>query len=102
MAEYELDLSRVQIMEKVGAGMTAEVFRGKLDKTQEVAVKVIEWNKSAMTERHQTLFIREVSVMAQTKHPNLVRFLGIVSAQRPLRIVTEFCRGGCCFDLLHN
>jgi len=90
-------------MEKVGHGMTAEVFRAMLDKKQEVAVKVIEWNKVAMTDRQRVAFIREVSVMAQTQHPNLVRFLGVVSAARPpLRIVTEFCRGGCCFDLLHN
>jgi serine/threonine protein kinase len=27
---------------------------------------------------------------------------GIYATQRPFQIVTEFCAGGCCFELLHN
>merc|ERR1719379_2672018 len=28
--------------------------------------------------------------------------VGVSSIQRPFRIITEFCSGGCCFELLHN
>lgn len=102
MSEYELDWSRVTLAEKVGSGITAVVYRASLDGVQEVAVKEIEWNKTTMDERSQIAFDREVAIMAKVNHANLVNFFGVISISRPFRIVTEFCGGGCCFELLHN
>lgn len=87
--------------EKVGSGITAVVYRGYLD-DKEVAVKEIEWNKAEMGARQQLAFDREVAIMAKVNHENLVMFHGVVSISRPFRIITEFCGGGCCFELLHN
>lgn len=101
--EHELDWSRITMKEKVGSGITAVVYRGLLDGSIEVAVKEIEWNKGMLHERQQVAaFDREVAIMAKVKHDNLVHFHGVVSVERPFRIVTEFCGGGCCFELLHN
>lgn len=99
---YELDFGRVWKGERVGEGLTADVYRGTLDGSIEVAVKEIDFNKTAMGERHQLAFDREVAIMAKVHHPNLVLFYGIVSLSPPLRIITEFCSGGCCFEFLHN
>lgn len=99
---YELDDASIRQEDKVGSGITASVFRGWLDGNVEVAIKEIQFDKSAMDERQQTAFDREVSIMAKVNHENLVRFFGVVSITKPFRIVTEFCKGGCCFDLLHH
>mmetsp|Transcript_15389 Transcript_15389/g.34912 ORF Transcript_15389/g.34912 Transcript_15389/m.34912 type:complete len:296 (+) Transcript_15389:85-972(+) len=101
MEEWEVDPSAIEMLDKVGTGCTAEVFRG-IWKGGEVAVKQIDWNKSHMGVKEQRAFDREVAIMPRMSHKNLVRFLGVASKERPFRIITEFCSGGCCFELLHN
>jgi serine/threonine protein kinase len=100
-SEYEIEPTQIELEAKIGAGCTAEVFVGKWRGTQ-VAVKQIDWNKSHMGEKEQMAFDREVAIMPLVEHDNLVKFLGVSSLNRPFRIVTEFCAGGCCFELLHN
>mmetsp|Transcript_78507 Transcript_78507/g.163098 ORF Transcript_78507/g.163098 Transcript_78507/m.163098 type:complete len:300 (-) Transcript_78507:96-995(-) len=102
MSEYELDLSRLAYGEEVGVGATATVYRGVLDSAVEVAIKHMEFNKSMINDTTKKAFDREVAIMAKVKHPNLVAFMGVSSAHTPFRIVTEFCGGGCCFELLHT
>lgn len=100
-AEWEVDASEITLCEKVGTGCTAEVYRGMF-RGLEVAVKQIDWTKSRMGIKEQRAFDREVAIMPRTSHDNLVRFIGVSSVERPFRIITEFCAGGCCFELLHN
>lgn len=106
IAAWEVPPSRINLLEKVGTGCTAEVYRGTLvtntDQELEVAIKQINWNKSRMGFAEQRAFDREVAIMPRISHENLVMFLGVSSMARPFRIITEFCGGGCCFDLLHN
>mmetsp|Transcript_8968 Transcript_8968/g.22969 ORF Transcript_8968/g.22969 Transcript_8968/m.22969 type:complete len:295 (-) Transcript_8968:128-1012(-) len=102
MSEHELDICRISMEEKIGSGVTASVYRGIMDGSIEVAVKEIDWNKTKMNDSQQVAFDREVAIMAKVRHPNLVNFMGVVSVDMPFRIVTEFCGGGCCFELLHN
>lgn len=102
MSEYELDLGRIRKCERIGQGITADVYLGWMDGVTKVAVKEIDFNKSAMGERQQLAFDREVAIMAKVRHENLVLFHGVVSVSRPFRIITEFCGGGCCFEFLHN
>lgn len=101
MENFEVNPAHLQLFEKVGTGCTAEVFRGQYN-GQEVAVKQIEWNKSSMGQKEQRAFDREVGIMPRLRHQNLVAFIGVASLEKPFRIITEFCSGGCCFELLHN
>jgi len=98
---WEVNPSDLQLCEKVGTGCTAEVYRG-FWKGREVAIKQIEWNKKKMGIKEQRAFDREVGIMPNMDHDNLVRMVGVSSLQHPFRIITEFCAGGCCFELLHN
>lgn len=102
MSECELDACRLETLEKVGSGVTAVVYRGMMDGRIEVAIKEIEWHKAKMNDRQQVAFDREVAIMAKVRHPNLVNFFGVVSVSKPFKIVTEYCGGGCAFELLHN
>jgi len=65
-----------------------------------VAIKQLT-EKTSIRPDEQLAFAREMKVLTQVNHENLVRLFG-VCLDPPLRIVTEFCEGGACFELLHN
>mmetsp|Transcript_40288 Transcript_40288/g.115173 ORF Transcript_40288/g.115173 Transcript_40288/m.115173 type:complete len:388 (-) Transcript_40288:59-1222(-) len=98
--EAQIEPSRLVMGPSVGTGGTAEVFRGTYD-TQVVAIKQLFRHKK-MNVKEEISFNREVTILAQITHPNLVKFYGVAFKERPFRIVTEFCQGGTCFDLIHN
>mmetsp|Transcript_20214 Transcript_20214/g.47159 ORF Transcript_20214/g.47159 Transcript_20214/m.47159 type:complete len:293 (+) Transcript_20214:138-1016(+) len=99
--KWEIDPQDLVYHEEVGSGCTADVWRGSW-KGSEVAIKRINWDKSTMGKKEQRAFEREVAIMPKVNHENLVNFIGISSMQKPLLIITEFCAGGCVFDLLHT
>jgi len=97
----EVDRGEIRLEEKVGDGSTAEVFRGTL-RGRIVAIKQMNWHKGRMAVLEQRAFDREVGIMPKIKHPNLVEMIGVASLEKPFLIITEYCAGGCCFELLHN
>lgn len=105
--DYEVDLCDLEQWEEIGEGNTAKVYRGKLKLQAHnsevlVAIKTIDWNRSSMGVKEQLAFDREVNTLPSLDHTNLVKFWGVSSLTRPFRIITEFCAGGCVFDLLHT
>jgi len=96
----EIDVRELQLAESVGTGGTAEVFRGAY-RGVPVAIKQL-FRHRKMDDKEKISFDREVTVLAAITHPNLVKFFGVAFKERPFRIVTEFCHGGTCFDLIHN
>lgn len=88
-------------MRKIGEGTTAVVFLGKL-RGVIVAVKEIR----ALSDETDLATIqavqRELRVLTNVSHPNIVRFVGLVTEYFPLRLVLEYCAGGSLFELLHN
>lgn len=107
--DYEVDPSSLEIWEEIGEGNTAKVYRGNFrtvlqgyEYNIEVAIKTIDWNKASMGAKEQLAFDREVQILPEIDHENLVKFWGVCSLNRPFRVICEYCRGGCAFDLLHN
>lgn len=96
-----IDPQDLTLLELVGTGCTAEVYRG-LWQGKVVAIKQIVEKRSRMQIKEQVAFAREMSILAKVKHENIVKFHGVCFLERPLRIVTAFCEGGACFELLHN
>jgi len=73
----------------------------------DVAIKEISLQKGSFGKVQQQAFKREVEVMSQVNHDNLVRLYGIVlpeadAKDAKLCLVTEFCAGGSLFDFLHE
>jgi len=103
----ELEVARSDlIFEKlIGSGATAQVWRGTLRGT-DVAVKQLSDGfilpDGSEDETARDNFTREMEVMLKIRHPNLVLFMGATTASRPLCVITEFCRGGNLFELLHQ
>ncbi|CAJ1426465.1 unnamed protein product, partial [Effrenium voratum] len=86
----------------IGTGVTSEVYKGYWTRINTVvAIKQIT-ERTAIREDEQLAFAREMKVLTKVQHENLVRLYGVCGMDSPLRIVTEFCEGGACFELLHN
>lgn len=47
-----------------------------------------------MSEKAKVNFDRELTILQNVRHPNLVEFFGIVAEQNRVSFVMEFCRGG--------
>lgn len=99
--DMEVRCEDLEIVRKIGEGTTAVVFLGKL-RGVTVAVKEIR----ALSEETDLSTIqavqRELRVLTNVSHPNIVRFVGLVTEFFPLRLVLEYCAGGSLFELLHN
>ena len=71
---FKLKLSDLKIEKQIGAGASAEVFKGTY-KEADVAIKKLRlFPQSA--ENTLKEFQREVSTLTQVRHPNLVLFMG--------------------------
>lgn len=97
--DREICSDELQILSKIGEGTTAVVFLGTL-RGVTVAVKEIR----VLPEELATIQAvqRELRVLSNVSHPNIVRFVGLVTECLPLRLVLEYCAGGSLFELLHN
>mmetsp|Transcript_17973 Transcript_17973/g.51060 ORF Transcript_17973/g.51060 Transcript_17973/m.51060 type:complete len:399 (-) Transcript_17973:202-1398(-) len=80
---------------RLGAGTFGEVFHCTLKGSeQEVAVKVLHKGSDISQKR-------EVELLGQFKHDNLVQFICLLHGP-PDALVLELCAGGCLTDVLHG
>eukprot|EP00055_Hartaetosiga_balthica_P005271 m.15250 g.15250 ORF g.15250 m.15250 type:complete len:591 (+) comp4446_c0_seq1:221-1993(+) len=89
--KWELKREAIKLGERLGVGNYGEVYKAEYQ-GKEVAVKTIK-EDSMETEE----FMKEAHVMKKLMHPNLVKLIGVCSAELPMYIVQEFVPHG---DLL--
>ncbi|CAI2363508.1 unnamed protein product [Moneuplotes crassus] len=97
---YHLKMEDFNIIEKIGAGGSAKVYRGTY-KEIDVAIKRLDI-ESISAEKAKIEFRREVQTLSKIRHPNLVLFIGVAMDHKNFCIATEFCFGGSLFGLLHS
>mmetsp|Transcript_19043 Transcript_19043/g.41987 ORF Transcript_19043/g.41987 Transcript_19043/m.41987 type:complete len:625 (-) Transcript_19043:60-1934(-) len=79
------------ILEKrIGKGSYATVWKGRDDKQELVAIKVI--SRQTVTETAQLR--QEVEVLRKISHPNIVRFRDLKKSTAHFYLVLEYCAGG--------
>lgn len=93
--EIELATDNFSEARKIGEGGYGNVYRCTLDHT-EVAVKVIQQDSIDKTDE----FLREVDILSQLQHPNLVLLLGFCPEIGCL--VYEYLQNGSLEDQLLN
>eukprot|EP00921_Rhytidocystis_pertsovi_P004740 GHVQ01008224.1.p1 GENE.GHVQ01008224.1~~GHVQ01008224.1.p1 ORF type:complete len:989 (-),score=92.65 GHVQ01008224.1:1769-4735(-) len=98
LAELEVDLNDVGIERKVGAGATAQVYKG-IWRGTDIALKKLNVSVDDSCCKE---FFRELGIMIRLRHPNLVLLMGATTRCKPLCVVTEYCAGGTLFELLHQ
>ncbi|KAK4684469.1 hypothetical protein P7C73_g5703, partial [Tremellales sp. Uapishka_1] len=88
----------LQKLEKIGSGGFKDVYVGKL-RGRKVAISEFRGHLSEMD-------IRELKLLAEFSHPNIVKFKGVCipedTSQIPCMLVSELCENGDLFDYIRN
>ncbi|KFB50586.1 hypothetical protein ZHAS_00018903 [Anopheles sinensis] len=94
-------LQDVRFVEELGEGAFGKVYKGELtQKSGEkifVAVKALKENASAKT---QADFKREIELISDLKHDNIVCILGVVLKEEPLCMLFEYMAQGDLHEFL--
>lgn len=94
-------LRRFKILNLVGTGNYARVYRVVSSKGRELAVKAI--NLSKTSENYRTKFLpRELTILKRIKHINICKTHEILQVADRIFIVMQFCSRGTIADLLHK
>uniref|UniRef100_A0A7S4U6A9 non-specific serine/threonine protein kinase n=1 Tax=Paramoeba aestuarina TaxID=180227 RepID=A0A7S4U6A9_9EUKA len=87
-AKYELGMM-------IGEGATGRVFLGVCkDNSMDVAVKII--HEKVLLKNSE--IIREILILHQLSHPNIIRLIDVILTEDRLHIVMELARGAELFD----
>ena len=83
------ELEKYQKLDKVGEGTYGVVYKCKNKETQEfVALKKIRLENE--DEGIPSTAIREISILKQMKHPNIVNLIDLIHGEKKLYLVFEF------------
>jgi len=90
---YPTEVGDYVFVKRAGKGAFAEVFRGRHKKTQEeVAIKVI--SRTHMQHNMDDMILKEINILKQLNHPNIVRFLHVEKTSKHYFLIFEFCGKG--------
>lgn len=94
-------LHHVRFVEELGEGAFGKVYKGELTQPNGdrifVAVKALKENASAKT---QADFRREIELISDLKHDNIVCILGVVLKEEPLCMLFEYMAQGDLHEFL--
>lgn len=96
----QYSLSQIRFLEELGEGAFGKVYKGALSKggeTQYVAVKALKENASAKT---QGDFRREIDLISELRHDNIVCIVGVALREEPLCMLFEFMARGDLHEFL--
>ncbi|XP_028937788.1 kinase suppressor of Ras 1 isoform X7 [Ornithorhynchus anatinus] len=89
LQEWDIPFEQVELGEPIGQGRWGKVYRGKWH--GEVAIRLLEVD--GHNQDHLKLFKKEVMNYRQTRHENVVLFMGACMNPPHLAIITSFCKG---------
>ncbi|UKZ90201.1 uncharacterized protein TrAFT101_005229 [Trichoderma asperellum] len=93
------DLDRWELLEKMGDGAFSNVYRARdlTGEHGEVAIKVVR--KYEMNRMQRSNILKEVQIMRQLDHPNIVKLIEFSESKQYYYIVLELAPGG---ELFHQ
>jgi serine/threonine-protein kinase len=96
-------LDRIKIVEKIGQGGMAIVYRGYLNGSygfkKEIVIKKI-LKEHFDNERYLDMFVDEASISAKLTHSNIVQVFDFFEEENELHIIMEYVNGGTLRDLM--
>ncbi len=88
------------LMERLGSGGMGTVFRAiQKSLEREVALKILT-PRASRHDRYRARFLQEAKLLAQLRHPNLVRAFEVGECHGHLYFAMEFVRGRTARDLI--
>jgi len=94
----EIGYDELEFIEQIGEGCYGEVWRGKC-RGQEVAIKKL--HKQLLDAKTLNDFRKEVEIMSNNHHPNVVLFMGACTVPTKMVMVSELMKHGSVEDLIH-
>jgi len=88
----------LQMVARLGAGAYGEVWAGRW-RRNDVAVKLL--SRSEDSDKGKQDFLREMQLLSELRHPNIVRFLGACLDLKNMCILFEICERSL-YDLLYK
>jgi serine/threonine protein kinase len=98
---WEVDAKSLTILNKIAAGAFGEVHKGRLWGT-DICVKTLKTEEFSSSEKVLEELKKEVSILSQLRHPNVVLYIGACTKPPDVCIITEWCNRGSLFDVLHD
>ncbi|XP_026154577.1 kinase suppressor of Ras 1-like isoform X2 [Mastacembelus armatus] len=89
LQEWDIPYEQLQLGELIGKGRWGKVHKGRWH--GEVAIRLMEIDGN--NQDHLKVFKKEVMNYRQTRHENVVLFMGACMAPPHLAIITSFCKG---------
>ncbi|XP_022860017.1 serine/threonine-protein kinase STY8-like isoform X1 [Olea europaea var. sylvestris] len=97
--DWEIDWRSLKIGEKIAAGSCGDLYRG-VYLGQNVAVKMLR--PEHLNDPLEDEFAKEVAILREVQHGNVVRFIGACTKLPHLCIVTEYMPRGSLYEYLHK
>ncbi|KAI6189768.1 Non-specific serine/threonine protein kinase [Aphelenchoides bicaudatus] len=98
-ANDEPHIGRYKLLKTIGKGNFAKVKLARHIPTGiDVAIKIID--KTALNSSSLQKLFREVRIMKQLDHPNIVKLYQVMETDQTLYLVMEYASGGEVFDYL--
>ena len=92
-------MEKYRKIRQIGQGAAGSVFLVEERKTgDKYVIKII--NMTRMTVVEQQKVMREVSLLADMEHPNIVQYRESFKESGCVHIVMEFCEGGDLFTVI--
>ena len=97
--QFLIQQNSIKTYDLIGKGGTSNVYFGNYRGT-DVAIKKIKVKE--INDNYFKEYKNEIVALTMIRHPNLIIFMGTMLEDNNLCIVTEYCKGGTLFDLLHK
>ncbi|XP_062275366.1 kinase suppressor of Ras 1-like isoform X1 [Scomber scombrus] len=98
LQEWDIPYEQLQLGELIGKGRWGKVHKGRWH--GEVAIRLLEIDGN--NQDHLKLFKKEVMNYRQTRHENVVLFMGACMAPPHLAIITSFCKGVTLYSVVRE
>ncbi|XP_066520863.1 kinase suppressor of Ras 1 isoform X1 [Hoplias malabaricus] len=98
LQEWDVPFEQLVLGELIGKGRWGKVYRGRWH--GEVAVRLLEIDGN--NQGHLKLFKKEVMNYRQTRHENVVLFMGACMNPPQLAIITSFCKGRTLYSFVRD
>nr|XP_025035062.1 kinase suppressor of Ras 1 [Pelodiscus sinensis] len=98
LQEWDIPFEQIELGEPIGQGRWGKVYRGKWH--GEVAIRLLQIDGN--NQDHLKLFKKEVMNYRQTRHENVVLFMGACMHPPHLAIITSFCKGRTLYSFVRD
>ncbi|MGH0143179.1 UNVERIFIED_CONTAM: hypothetical protein FKN15_077911 [Acipenser sinensis] len=98
LQEWDIPFEQLEIGELIGKGRFGQVFHGRWH--GEIAIRLIDIERD--NEDQLKAFKREVMAYRNTRHENVVLFMGACMSPPHLAIITSLCKGRTLYSVVRD